>query len=87
VQLLPEHKADIDARNGNGGTSLLPAADYRREAVVLQQLKHITNVDAKDWGPPKSTHNFANNIHTNFARVYTQFYLSIHIPFITTIYP
>jgi ankyrin repeat protein len=46
VRLLLEQKADVDARNSNGRTSLHRVAEEGYEAVVrLLLLEHIADID------------------------------------------
>lgn len=54
VQLLLEHGADIEAKDGYGWTPLLLAAQKGHEAVVRLLLEKGANIEAKGrdgWSP------------------------------------
>ena len=48
---------------------------YRRLQNRICSYRTLHPSHTPRTGPSKSTRHFANNIRTNFARVYTQFYL------------
>ena len=63
MQLLLEHKADVDEKDKGGKTALYLAAREGHEAVVRLLLEHKADVDAKDKGGKTALHLAAEKGH------------------------
>jgi ankyrin repeat protein len=69
VRLLLEHKADVNVKADDGGTSLYRAAGNGHEAVVRLLVEHKADVDAKAYKGRTALHQAAESGHEAVVRL------------------
>jgi ankyrin repeat protein len=69
VRLLLEHNADVNAKDDDGWTALLKAAENGHEAVVRPALEHNVNVNMKDDDKWTAPFRAAKNMHETVVRL------------------